>query len=40
MERLEARTADAEAMIEELLAEDGLERTSAIMYAGAQRTEA
>jgi hypothetical protein len=40
MERLEIRTADAEAMIEELLAEDGPESTSAIMYAGGPRTEA
>ena len=33
MERLETTTADAEAMIEELLAEDGLEGTSAMTYA-------
>ena len=40
MERLETTTADAEAMIEELLAEDGLEGTSAVTYAAGQRTEA
>ena len=38
MERLETTTADAEAMIEELLAEDGLEGTSAMTYSAVQRT--
>jgi hypothetical protein len=40
MERLETTTADAEAMIEDLLAEDGPESASAIMSAAAPRTEA
>jgi hypothetical protein len=40
MERLETTTAEAEAMIEELLAEDGLDDTSAMTYAGGQATEA
>jgi hypothetical protein len=40
MERLETTTADAEAMIEELLAVDGVDSMSAMTYAAVPRTEA